>query len=157
MIRAAREEDFPELRRIVVEAFGHSTIHYLLEDRYGTVGGKPWDVRKADEVTGFFRQRPDRVLVTELDGRIAGFVTYDIDDDRKMGIIGNNAVDPKFQKRGIGTSQIQHVLGLMREKGMRIAEVRTGLGPEYAPARRVYEKCGFSPTTRSVTYHLSLG
>ena len=157
VIRGASQEDLPELRRIIVEAFGHSTIHYLIEERFGIVGTRTWNVRKADEIADFFRLKPEQVLVTEIEGRIAGFTTYDLDDDRKIGVIGNNAVDPSFQERGIGTNQIQYVLGLMREKGMRIAEVRTGLGPEYAPARRVYEKCGFSPTMESAIYHLSLG
>lgn len=156
MIRTARPGDLPELRRIIVEAFGQSTMHYLLERRFGTIGGRSWELRKADEIESFYRAHPDGVLVTEEEGRILGFVSFHLDPERGMGKIGNNAVDPEYQNRGIGTRQIARVLEILRERGMKIAEVQTGLADDYGPARCMYEKCGFKPTMEFVTYHASL-
>ena len=152
----ARDADLPAMRRIVVDAFGHSTIHCLLEDRFGMIGGRSWEEHKANEIEGFYRAHPNQVLVTEIENRIVGFATYSLDEKRKVGIVGNNAVDPKYQSRGIGTEQIREVLARMTAKGMRIAEVKTGTSEAFAPARRMYETLGFSPTTESVLYHLSL-
>lgn len=155
-MRRAKEKDLGDLKRIIVEAFGHETIHYLIEDKFGIVGGKSWKERKADEIESFFRAHPDKVLVSEREGKVVGFVSYSLDHDRRLGTIQNNAVDPDFQGKGIGTKQILCVLDIFRKEGLELAEVRTGKGPGYMPARRMYEKCGFEATMESVTYHLSL-
>jgi N-acetylglutamate synthase-like GNAT family acetyltransferase len=156
MIRPAHEGDLPDIRRIIVEAFGHDTVHYKLEKKFGVLGGKTWDERKGDEIESFYRSHPDHVLVTESEGMVVGFVSFSCDWDRRMGEIQNNAVDPDFQNRGIGTAQISRALGVLKEMGMEFAEVSTGLGPGYAAARRMYEKCGFEPTIERVTCHLSI-
>ncbi len=157
LIRTARPEDVPALRRIIVQAFGHHTIHYLVEARYGVVGGKAWDRRKADEIESFYRSHPQETLVTEEKGKVLGFITYSLDRGNRVGTILNNAVDPASQKKGIGTAQIKQVLEIFRREGMRLATVVTGLGPGYSPARRMYEKCGFEPIMDSVTYYARLG
>ena len=156
MIRQAREEDIPSIRRIIVDAFGENTIHFILERKFGVIGRKGWKERKANEIEHFFRGHPDQVRVTEIAGRVVGFISFAFNVDRNMGVVLNNAVDPENQKKGIGTSQIKNVLGEFRKRGLELAEVSTGLGPGYSPARQMYEKCGFEPTFRGVTYHLSL-
>jgi GNAT superfamily N-acetyltransferase len=156
MIRQAREEDIPSIRRIIVDAFGENTIHFILERKFGAIGGKGWDERKADEIEQFFRGHPDQVRVTEAAGRVLGFISFAFNLDRNMGVVLNNAVDPEHQNMGVGTSQIENVLEEFRKRGLGLAEVSTGLGPGYAPARQMYLKCGFEPTFRSVTYHVSL-
>ena len=55
-----------------------------------------------------------------------------------------------------GTEQIRRVLQIFRDEGMRVGEVQTGLGQGYAPARKMYEACGFEPTMEFVTYNISL-
>jgi ribosomal protein S18 acetylase RimI-like enzyme len=156
MIRPATEADLPEIRRIIIGAFGKDTIHYLLEEKYGVLGGKSWEDRKAEEIESYYRQHPNRVLVTELEGKLLGFASFSVDKERKMGVVENNAVDPGYQNRGIGTAQIERVLEIFREMGMQLAEVVTGLDSGYTPARRMYEKCGFEPTQERIIYHLSL-
>jgi N-acetylglutamate synthase-like GNAT family acetyltransferase len=156
MIRPAVEEDVPEIRRIIIAAFGKDTIHYLLEEKFGVLGGKSWDDRKAEEIESSYRQHPDRILVTELGGKVVGFASFSLDTERKMGVVENNAVDPEYQNSGIGSAQIERILDIFREMDMELAEVVTGLGPGYTPARRMYEKCGFVPTQERVLYHRSL-
>lgn len=38
----------------------------------------------------------------------------------------------------------QHVLAEMKAKGMKMVDVTTGGDSSHAPARRTYEKCGFT-------------
>jgi len=156
MIRRATHEDIGDLKTVIVKAFGHTTIHYLVESRYGKVGKKAWDEWKAQEIESFFLAHPDETLVTELKGRVVGFITYSLDPDRKVGTVLNNAVHPSFQSKGIGAKQVLHVLDIFRGKGMRLAQVTTGLGTGYRPARRMYEKCGFEPLMESATYYREL-
>ena len=70
-----------------------------------------------------------------------------------MGVIGNNAVAPEGQGRGIGTAMYQFVLDLFREKGLRFACVGTGLDEGHAAARRAYEKAGFDRRRESIMYY----
>jgi GNAT superfamily N-acetyltransferase len=54
------------------------------------------------------------------------------------------AVHPDYQNHGIGTDLNNFVLGKMREAGMKLAVVGTGGDPGHAPARRSYEKAGYT-------------
>ena len=95
-------------------------------------------------------------FVTECDGRIAGFIHYTYDTSTHIGTIGNNAVSGEFRGRGIGPRQYEFVFDLLRRRGAKGVRVTTGLDEAHAPARRAYEKAGFSASTRSVTYFKKL-
>ena len=55
----------------------------------------------------------------------------------------DNAVDPAFGGRGIGSAMHKKVLKAMQKAGMEIAKVGTGIDENQASARRLYEKHGF--------------
>jgi ribosomal protein S18 acetylase RimI-like enzyme len=155
-IRPASEADLPRIRDVIVDSFDGVTGHQLLEQRFGQIGGWPWQEWKAAEIETSFRQSPESVLVAELGAEIVGVVSFRLDRRRLIGHIGNNGVDPRFQGRGIGTRMYQHVLEIFREAGMRFAEVTTGADDEASRARRAYEKVGFHPLTTSVRYFREL-
>ena len=54
------------------------------------------------------------------------------------------AVDPGAQDRGVGTALTEFATDWLRSSGMRVAMVGTGGDPGHAPARRVYEKAGYT-------------
>ena len=95
-------------------------------------------------------------FVTECDGRIAGFIHYTYDPAGRIGTIGNNAVSGEFRGHGIGPRQYQHIFDLLKEMGAVAVRVTTGLDAAHAPARRAYEKAGFSANTQSITYYKKL-
>lgn len=82
-----------------------------------------------------------------------GFVTWHCDAARRVGEIGNNAVDPGWQGRGVGTALHRHALEVFRARGMEVARVATGLDEGHAPARRAYAKVGFAVGLPSITYY----
>lgn len=84
------------------------------------------------------------VWVADLDGTIAGFVAVEMNAGTGVGEIQLLAVHPDYQNRGIGTALNTFALGEMKEAGMRLAVVGTGGDPSHAPARRSYEKAGFT-------------
>ncbi len=86
-----------------------------------------------------------RVWVAESDGRPIGFVAVIINDDTETGEIYMIAVDPDYQNRGIGLALVTFAVDRIAERGMALAEIGTGGDPGHAPARRVYEKAGFTP------------
>ena len=73
-----------------------------------------------------------------------GFVAYKLNYETKQGEIWFLAVHPDHQNRETGTALNRHALDQMREAGMTVAIVETGGDPSHAPARRSYEKTGFT-------------
>ncbi|AXB42934.1 GNAT family N-acetyltransferase [Amycolatopsis albispora] len=55
-----------------------------------------------------------------------------------------SAVDPAYQRRGIATALTEHALRWFTENGLTLAMVETGGDPGHAPARRTYERAGFT-------------
>jgi len=115
-----------------------------------------WKDIKASEICDSVMSGKWRLYVTEKDGEIAAFITIMINKEEKTGIIGNNAVHPKFQGLGLGTKQYNYVLDVMKNEGVLYAKVTTGGDEAHAPARRAYEKAGFSAKIPSVTYYMKL-
>ncbi len=157
-IRQAEEKDVADIRRIAKAAWAPIYAYFreqMGDDLYEREHpGEPLE-KKADSVEDFFRREPQWMIVTEVDGLVAAFLTYVLRENG-VGEIGNNAVDPAFQGRGIGTSQYEEALRRMREAGMKYATVGTGLDPTHAPARRGYEKVGFRQVRPHVSYYMDL-
>lgn len=117
-----------------------------------------WKGRKAGQVRRACE--PDAggyVYVAEKQGKVVGFVTfYVIDEKAKIAEIGNNAVHPDYQRQGIGSSMYRFVFARMKEAGVRFVKVGTGGDISAAPARAAYEKVGFSIKLPHVTYYRKL-
>ena len=94
--------------------------------------------------------------VTELDGKIAGFIYYAYDEKSRIGTISNNAVSADFRGHGIGGRQYEFVFERLRALGALAVRVTTGADDAHAPARRAYEKAGFEKSLSSVTYYQKL-
>jgi ribosomal protein S18 acetylase RimI-like enzyme len=84
------------------------------------------------------------VLVAEVDGAVVGFIAYEIDLATLTGEVYLLAVHPDHQNRGIGTALNVYVFDEMKARGMRLAVVGTGGDSGHAPARRTYEKAGYT-------------
>lgn len=84
------------------------------------------------------------VLVAEVDAAVVGFIAYEIDHTTLTGEVYLLAVHPDHQNRGIGTALNEYVFDEMKARGMRLAVVGTGGDPGHAPARRTYEKAGYT-------------
>lgn len=54
------------------------------------------------------------------------------------------AVHPDYQNQGIGTELNIVALQMMKAAGMKMAQVGTGGDEGHAPARRSYEKAGYT-------------
>ncbi len=81
---------------------------------------------------------------------IAGFVSWKADAASKIGEITLNAVHPDCGGKGIGTSLYVHALAALKAAGMQLATVGTGGDPSHEPARRAYEKAGFTTHIPSI-------
>jgi ribosomal protein S18 acetylase RimI-like enzyme len=95
------------------------------------------------------------VLVAEVDGAAVGFIAYEVDLAKRTGEVYLLAVHPDHQNRGIGTALNTHALDDMKARGARLAVVGTGGDPGHAPARRTYEKAGYTGLPK-VRYYKAL-
>jgi len=87
---------------------------------------------------------------------IVGFCNYWFDEEKKIGTIGYNAVDPDCGLKGIGQAMYKAVLEEFRKRGMCYANVHTGLDEGHAPARRAYKRAGFDISHGTVDYYMKL-
>lgn len=87
-------------------------------------------------------------FVTVENGVPVGLGSFDPTKRPEYGDIGHNCVIPSAQGKGIGKTQIQRILDEFRTRGIRTARVSTGADEVAAPARKMYEACGFKETRR---------
>lgn len=143
-MRPARPSDMPSIQEIVQNVW-RIGADWALEEEFGRIGEESWDRWLVPKVMSRLWAELGQVLVSESEGEVAGFISYAMDRAREVGSIHYNAVDPDYQGQGIGTAQVQAVLVLFRQAGMKYATVGTGLNEGHAPARHMYEKAGFKP------------
>lgn len=132
---------------VIADLLGRSYAQMLAEDP------EHWGPERANWAE-FDRQvfeNPDTigrcVFVTCVDGEPVGLASFD-PRQKPVGIVGHNCIVPEFRGRGLGRAQIQEVLRQLRERGFARAVVSTGQQEFFAPARRMYESCGFRETGR---------
>jgi len=111
---------------------------------------------KGKQVESHCREHPEWVYVCETQKIIVGFVTFWLDNERNIGVIGNNAVDPDCGLKGIGQEMYQKVLEYFRNNKMQYAEVSTGLDDAHARARSAYERAGFDIHHDDTVYYKKL-
>ena len=85
-----------------------------------------------------------------VDDQVVGFVSYELNQESKTGEVHLLAVHPDHQNGGIGTELNMFALQKLKEGGMKLAVLGTGDDEGHAPARRSYEKAGYTalPTVR---------
>ncbi|MCK4626168.1 MAG: GNAT family N-acetyltransferase [Phycisphaerae bacterium] len=153
-IRRMTSEDMERIAAINELAWGDCTLHKLIEDRYGPIGKKGWRQKKADEVQALLSRIPENVIVAVEDDKVVGYASFTIEAEAAIGHVTDNAVDPEYQGRGIGTAMNKWVLDHFRSEGVRIARVGTLLHDK--AARRMYEKNGFEELARTIYYSMAL-
>ena len=141
-MRNATLDDMPAIQKIVEEIWAIGS-DFVMEEKYGAVGDEQWDRWLVPKVMSRLWEEMDSLWVSDDEGEVAGFVSYMMSSARKVGTIHYNGVAKAHRGKGIGTLQVEKVLGIFREGGMEYACVGTGLNEGHAPARRVYEKAGF--------------
>ena len=104
-----------------------------------------WKTAQREAVESFCSDgEKTSVLVAESDGTAVGFLVFQLDIENKTGEVQLLAVHPNYQNRGIGTKLNVYALNKMKENGMKMAKVETGGDPSHAPARRSYQKAGYT-------------
>jgi GNAT superfamily N-acetyltransferase len=105
-----------------------------------------WRTQQREVVEKACRDREKlTAYVAEVDRKAVGLLVVQLKIEEKEGEVYLLAVHPEYQNRGIGTDLNNYALDRFRDAGMKVASVATGGDPGHAPARRSYEKAGYSP------------
>jgi GNAT superfamily N-acetyltransferase len=159
IVRALRPEDVDTLVDIAVagwEPVNAARRQILGEELYAALNSD-WRARKARQVrSDCARDGRAMVCVAEMGGRIVGFAAYSVNESTGVGQLGNNAVHPDAQGKGVAGRMYGYVFDRFRERGMKFAHVGTGADPGHAAARRAYEKAGFDIQDHKVHYYRKL-
>lgn len=153
VIRPFEAADLPRLHEIREAAF--KPIFQSFRDIVGDDIAQPAFATAEAEQAAHLEAlcQPDsssKVFVARVESDIVGFVALSLDEEKKIGEIGLNAVHPSYAGRGVGTRLYEFAIDIMRDAGMVVATVGTGADPSHAPARRAYEKAGFGKGIPSV-------
>ncbi len=146
--RQAIEADRETIVELCVRAYADVRAQHP-----GEILDRIWEDWKADLLNTIDIKR---VIIAEIDGEVVGFASYKLDDATRIGTVDDNAVLPRYRGRGVGRQMLARVLAIMKAAGMEFAQVSTGLEESYAAARSMYERQGFAPLHRSVTYSKKL-
>lgn len=104
-----------------------------------------WPTVQAEAVRSSCTSAERDVFVAVADGRAVGFAAVALDAFHEgMGVVDIIAVDPAYQRRGIGRQLMNRAAEHMRARGMDIAAVETGGDPGHGPARALYESLGYT-------------
>jgi len=157
-IRPARNDDVEELVRLSLSAWTpvFSSFEQILGPQIYALIWPDWRAGQREAVETVCRDREKTtVLVAVVDGRAVGFLAYELKPEDGVGDVTLLAVDPEYQNLGIGTQLNVLALEKMKAGGMKMARVETGGDPSHAPARRCYEKAGYTALP-IVRYHQDL-
>lgn len=122
---------FESMRRVLGDAI------------FAEIYGEDWRLRQTAAVGDVLDDDTMRIWVAEEDGEVSGFVAA-VMRSQRLGEVEMLAVDPASANRGLGTRLTGVATGWLRSEGARLAMIGTGGDPGHAPARRVYEKAGYT-------------
>lgn len=146
-IRPVMYDDIETLIQLALHAFlpvSQSFKHVLGSEIYALLY-PDWDKSQREDVEHVCRGDAQTfVWVAESPGAITGFIAYALDRKEQIGEVTLLAIHPDYQNQGIGTTLNRFALDQMKAEGMKLAVVATGGDPGHAPARRSYEKAGYT-------------
>jgi ribosomal protein S18 acetylase RimI-like enzyme len=146
-IRPVCDDDVDDLVRLSLLAWApvFSSFEQILGPEIYPIIYPDWQKRQREEVEKVCKDGEKTIVwVAKVDGIVVGFLAYKLHSKDKSGEVHLLAVHPEYQNRGIGTELNKFALEKMRESGMTLAVVGTGGDESHAPARRSYEKAGYT-------------
>ncbi len=147
-IRSYVDKDIDEIIHLSLLAWEMVFISFeqVLGSKIFPILYPDWRKSQKDVVEKICKDQDNfHVLVAEVEGKVVGFLAYDLNPDNQISEVQLLAVHPEYQNEGIGTEMNIIVLQKMKAEGMILAVVGTGGDEGHAPARRSYEKAGYTP------------
>lgn len=152
-IRRAMPDDADEVAAVAAAAFwgyfGYYHADPRLDDEAADAAYVEWALRSVQETT-----ETTPVLVAERSGRLGGFMTLHLSDD-KTGEIVLNSVAPDAQGEGLYGRLVDRALMHLAAEGLSRATVSTQINN--IPVQRAWGRRGFRMSRSLYTLHRWFG
>jgi ribosomal protein S18 acetylase RimI-like enzyme len=144
-IRPFKQNDIGDLVQLTLLAFDpvFKSFEQILGPKIYPILYPDWQKSQAEGVEKLSSNKKINLWVAEKDGKVIGFIAYEFYDDQTAEV-QLLAVHPDHQNHGIGTELNTFALQKMKEAGMTLAIVATGGDASHTPARKSYEKAGYT-------------
>jgi putative acetyltransferase len=97
---------------------------------------------------------PDVTFWTVRDGDVLLACGALKEIDAEHGEIKSMRTPASLRRRGAGRAILQHIIAIARARGYKRLSLETGSPPEFLPARRLYERFGFTCCEPFADYEL---
>ena len=144
-IRPFKKSDMNDLITLTLLAFEpiFESFEKILGPHIYAIIYPDWRKSQKEGVEKISEDKKISLWVAECDDKVVGYIAYEFYSDASAEV-QLLAVHPEYQNHGIGTQLNSFVLQKMKESGMKLAIVSTGADKSHAPARRSYEKAGYT-------------
>ncbi len=147
-LRTCTSADIPALTELTIDTFRELFTVALPDIRPEVTAhdhGR-WEDDYRVEVPSLFAPAEDRhITLAEQEGRIVGYVGWDITNDGTSGRLQMVAVHPDARRQGVARALCTEVISELRRRGVVVVHIGTGGDAFHAPARALYESLGFIP------------
>jgi ribosomal protein S18 acetylase RimI-like enzyme len=147
-VRAGTPDDVPAMRAMTRGAFG---LTRFAVDPFFTP--EQVDDFYATWATNLFNGLAEYVVVADIDGQLAGFVSCKLSENGQ-GRIPLVATASQFQRRGIARDLLAAALAWFSDNGCTLAHVKTQAANSAAAA--LYERAGFTLSHTELTFTTTL-
>ncbi|NUR06001.1 MAG: GNAT family N-acetyltransferase [Nocardioidaceae bacterium] len=146
-IRDCEPFDLPALVDLTIEAFRPLFEEHwpvlMTPTIFAHVHGD-WEADYRHEVPSLHDPAQARfITLAEDEGRVLGYVGWQVTDDGRSARLAMVAVHPDVQRRGVGAALCGAVLARLGELEVVVVHIGTGGDEFHAPARALYESLGF--------------
>lgn len=149
-LRSYRPDELPRLKEITVEAFDGVSIDQAIEAEFGILGEHDWRWRKARHLDVDLTRDGIEILVAEVEGQVAGFVTWWHDRPAALGHVSNLALSAPYRGRGLGKRLVVAALDALRAAGFKHAKIDTVVQNEVGIG--LYTQLGFREVARQIHF-----
>ena len=144
-IRPFGEQDLNQVIQITLLAFEPVFLSFelILGPKIFPILYPDWRKIQTEGVEKLIRNERIKFWIADVASKAVGYIAFECYEDQ-TGEIQLLAVHPDYQNHGIGTELNIFALEKMKEAGMKLAVVGTGGDLSHAPARKSYEKAGYT-------------
>jgi ribosomal protein S18 acetylase RimI-like enzyme len=150
--RPARPAEFPDLERMVIEAFEPITWMKKLDERIGPLNGQDWRARWRRRMQPVFQSQA--ILVGEENGEVVAFASAAIDADAALGLIDLLAVRQGRQGQGVGRQMLRAMMAHLKQQGCRYVNLECLT--DNAAGNALYASEGFTEVARQIRWFREL-
>jgi ribosomal protein S18 acetylase RimI-like enzyme len=146
--REPRPDEYPALRKLVIDSFEPITWFKQLDAQFGPLNGKDWRTRWEARLDVVFRSQI--MLVGEVEGEVVAFSSGTYDPATRLSFIDLIAVGIAWQGRGYGREMLRGMMDFFRERGAEFVNLECLSDNDRG--NRLYESEGYTAVATSIKW-----